>query len=639
MHQLHELIPLQNPVCQTPPPTNDAKSKPARPFRQIVRTHLRHSRRSLSLAILSMLGVTLTEMLNPWPLKLIFDQILLNQPLPPALAFLAPFFTDQKILALLVMAGVMATLALLGSLFAYTQTYLTSRISFELIYTLRVTLFAHLQRLSLSFHNRTRSGEILTRITSDTNTLKEVFTESALTFAREVLTFIGMFIIMFWMNWQLTLVVLITFPVLYVTFHRLQKQLRQVAQTQRKKEGKIAGQIAEILMAIPTVQAFGREEYETRRFESENARNLDESIRLARLDAAVSRSVTIIRAVGISSVVILGAWQALYGHMSPGDVLIFVSYARSLYKPIGKMAKILTKFAKASISARRIEELLAIEPDIQDAPDAVEVTQLRGEIVFRNVSFRYDRHHPALRNISFTIRPGERVALVGASGAGKSTIVSLLLRLYDVQAGKILIDGRPVQSYKRHDLRRQVGLVLQDATLFGTTIRENISYGKPDATDAEIEWAARQAQAHDFIMALPKGYDTVIGERGATLSGGQKQRLAIARALVKRPSLFIFDEPTSALDAESSALVTDTLAHLQRGKTLLMIAHDLTHVRNFDQILVLKDGRIVERGTHKTLMAQRGYYYELYQLQHHKTETQTPAKQTIPPPLAWSMRT
>jgi ABC-type multidrug transport system fused ATPase/permease subunit len=296
-----------------------------------------------------------------------------------------------------------------------------------------------------------------------------------------------------------------------------------------------------------------------------------------------------------------------------------------MYKPLRDIVKLSAKITKAYISAQRIGEILDIEPEIQDKPDAIVVSHLRGDIVFDHVSFKYvsfdyatseGSDAPAtLSDVSFTICAGERVALVGASGAGKSTVTNLILRLYEPDEGRILIDGLDIQEYQRQSLRQQIGLVLQDSLLFGASIRENIAYGKPDATPGEIMAAARQAHIHNFILALPDQYETVIGEMGSTLSGGQRQRIAIARALVKQPSILILDEPTSALDAESKTLVTETIHHLHEGRTILVITHQLSTVQNFDQILVMDKGRVVERGTHPELLRQRGVYAQLYRLQ------------------------
>lgn len=584
-------------------------------FKQLVLSHLRQVKGSLSLAILCMLGFTLTEVMAPWPLKIIFDHILLDKPLPSALSFLGGLFQNGKFFALIFISSAIILIALFRGIFSYSKLYLTSRIGYEAVYLLRRELFSHLQRLSLSFHNRARSGELLTKVTGDTNALRDVFAESALLFASHLLTVLGMFVIMFAMNWKLSLIVLASFPLLFYGLFYLYGEIKASAKRQRKKEGMVASRIGEILTSIPMIQAFGRERYEEARFEAESAETLEESIRTARMGAAATRAVEVISAGGIWVAVLFGSLQVLKGKMAPGDVFVFVSYLTNMHKPIRDLAKLSTKFSKAMVSAERISEILEIEPSIQDRPDAVEASNLKGKIVFDRVSFDYGDGREILKDISFAISPGERVALVGASGAGKSTIVSLILRLYDPTRGTIFIDGVNTKDYRRESLRHEIGIVLQEALLFGTTIRENISYGKPDATVEEIEEAARQAHAHDFIMTFPEGYDTIVGERGSTLSGGQRQRISLARAIIKRPSILVLDEPTSAIDAESARLIEEAVDRMHKGKTCLVIVHQFSSIRHFDRILVLKEGELVEQGTHDALLKRKGYYYELFRLQ------------------------
>lgn len=584
-------------------------------FRQLILDYLGQVKSALLLALLCMVGVTVTELLSPWPLKIIVDNILLGLPLPAPLAFLNGLFQSNQFASLLLVVSVIVLLSLLEGSLSYLQTVLTSRAGNRLVYILRCELFSHIQRLPLSFHNQARRGEVLTKISSDTTVLKEVFGDDTLSVVTHALTIVGMFVVMFLLDWQLSLVVLATFPVLLLVFVRLRRDMKQSARQQRKKEGKIASQLSEVLSAVPVVQAFAREGYEERRFEEENAQNLENSVRMARMDAAASRATELISAIGRAMVIFLAAWKAFQGEMSPGDVLIFATYMKQLFKPVRKIVTLSAKLAKASVSTQRIGELLDITPDIADYPWAIPATNLRWGISFQDVSFRYTGGEAALHDVSFVIRPGQRVALVGASGAGKTTIINLLLRLYEPQQGVILIDGVPLAYYQRASLRREIGLVLQNSILFGATVAENISYGKPEATRQEIETAARQAYAHDFIMRLPEGYDTVIGEMGSTLSGGQRQRIAIARALIKQPSMLILDEPTSSLDVESQQVVRETINRLQQGKTTIVIAHDLESIRDFDLILVMKDGRLIDCGTHQQLMAQRGYYSELVQRQ------------------------
>ncbi len=599
-------------------------------LQKIVKEHLWTARWNLVVAGVCMFGFTLTELVSPWPLKIIFDHILLNQQLPASLARFNPVFAHGKTFAVIVLSLSILAIAGFRSLFAYFQTFITLRIGYELVFRLRQALFAHLQQLSLSFHARARTGELLTKVVSDTSALKDIFAESALTFAAHLITVIGMFTVMFALNWRLGLIVLATFPFFCYTLFFVYRRLKASARRQREREGMVASRIHEVLTSLHLVRAYAREKHEQERFEKESSQTLEEGVRTARLEAAATRTVEIISALGLCAVVLFGALQVLAGQMLPGEVLIFTAYLTSMYKPLRTLARISSQFSKAMASAERIAEILTTEPELIDDHEGLTVTSLRGEIVFRNVSFAYGNGPDILGNISFAVQPGQRVALVGASGAGKSTIASLLLRFYEARAGEILIDGIPVRDYQRESLRRQIGIVLQESVLFGASIRENIGYGKPDATQAEIESAARDACAHEFIAALPDGYDTVIGERGSTLSGGQRQRLCLARALIRRPSVLILDEPTTAIDAESSALIQRAISRLQEGRTLIVISHQFTGIADFDQILVLKDGRIVESGSHERLLQQKGCYYDLFNLQRPQPQISSVSELTIP---------
>jgi ATP-binding cassette subfamily B protein/subfamily B ATP-binding cassette protein MsbA len=387
------------------------------------------------------------------------------------------------------------------------------------------------------------------------------------------------------------------------------------ARNQRRNEGRVASRVSEILTAVPLVQAYAMENFERERFDTESKQSMRESIRTARMEQAGTRMVDVIGSLGTGTVVLFGCLQVFAGAMTPGDVLVFVSYIAQMYQTMRQITRLSTRFSRAAVSIERISEILDIEPDINDRPDAIIASKLRGEIAFEQVSFDYGDGNPVLQDISFRIHPGERAALVGSSGAGKSTIANLIIRLYDPQQGAVLIDRLNVKLYQRSSLRQEIGVVLQDSILFGTTIRENIAYGRPEATPDEIEHAARQVHAHDFITALPDGYDTVLGESGSTLSGGQRQRLCLARALVKRSSILIMDEPTSAVDAESQALIRDAIQHLHGGRTLLLIAHQFHTIQDFDRILVLRDGAIVEQGSHTELMHLKGHYFDLFRLQ------------------------
>lgn len=584
-------------------------------FRLLVLNYLGQMRRTVLLASLSMFGVTAAELLSPWPLKVLIDHILLDKPAEGWLAGLAGLVSDSPSMAVGGTALSVVLIALLRGVCAASQLFHTSRLGYELSGLLQRQLFDHLQRLSLGFHSRARAGELLTKVTSDTKNLRDIFADSLLDTSAQLFTLLGMTVMMVLMNWWLSLVVLASFPALACAVYLFSRRIKLLSRNQRKLESAIAARITEGLATLPLVQAFGRERYERERFAATSEETLEESIRAVRLEAAGTRAIEIISAAGIAAVVLFGGLQALRGSVSPGELLIFITYVTNMYKPVRSLARLSTRFSKGMVSAERIAEILDAEPEVIDRRTAVPASSLRGRIEFRAVSFDYGAGKSALRDVSFAIPAGQRVALVGASGAGKSTIVSLLLRFYDPRQGSILIDGVDIRDYQRESLRQQIGVVLQDSLLLSATVRENIVYADPAASAAEVEAAARLANAHDFVMGLPQGYDTPIGERGATLSGGQRQRLSLARALIKQPAILILDEPTSAMDAESARLVEDALSQNRVGQTTLVIAHHFVSMDRFDQILVLRDGVIAEQGTDAELRANRGFYYELSRLQ------------------------
>jgi ATP-binding cassette, subfamily B, bacterial len=572
-------------------------------FRPIVLDELSHVRARLLLAAASTFGVTAAELLRPWPLKIIFDQILLGKRFPPPLEFMQPMLNEGRLVPLILVSFTIVLIALLNGAFSYAQVYLTSGIANRVVYRLRGELFAHLQRLSLAFHNRARSGEVLTKVASDTNTVKDIVADTAQTAAPQVVTLLGMVAVMLALNWKLGLLVLASFPLLLWNLFGVFRRASVTARQQRRREESIATRLTEVLGAMSLVQAFGREQYEAELFDAESSAHLEVSLRSARIEAIAARAVEVTTAIGTWIVVVIGSWQVLQGEITIGSVLVFTSYLSSMYKPVRQLAKLSTRFSKAVVSAQRIAEILDVEPDVQEDPDAIDAKNVRGEIRFEHVSFSYDDGNPVLSDVSFTIPAGRRIALVGVSGAGKSTAISLILRLYDPQAGRILIDGVDIKKYRRESLRAAIGIVLQNSLLFGATIRENITYGKPDAAMMEVVAAARAANAHDFIIGLENGYETVIGERGATLSGGQRQRIALARALIRNAPILILDEPMAGLDVASEANVRQALLSLTAGRTCLLITHDLQAAADTDVVLQLEDGRVVEWDRRSELFA------------------------------------
>ena len=581
-------------------------------FRELVTSHLWSAKTHLGLAGGCLVGVTVMELLVPWPLKIIFDYILLQKPMPPALSFLGELYQAWPLMLLIGLAASTAVIAVISGTLSYGQAFVTSRIGHHLVHAIRQALFSHVQGLSLSFHSRARSGELLTKLAGDTKTLRNAFTDNPLSVSGHMLTFLGMFVVMFIINWELSLIILATMPVLVSVLFILSRKILTSTRAQRKQEGHLTSRLNEVLSSIALVQAFGRERFEQERFEQESAGNLETGLRTARTTAAVRRVVTIIEAVGTASTVCFGAWQVLKAQMTPGDLLIFVSYVKNLYGPVKDLSKLSARFSQAMVSAHRLADLLGIEPEIQDRPDAIKMGHLRGAIRFEHVSFGYQERCQVLHDLSFQIAPGQRIAVVGPSGSGKSTVVSLLLRLYQPSAGCILLDGTNLADYERESLRRAIGTVLQDTLLFDASIAENLSYGNSEATRQQIMAAAQEANAHQFIMQLPEGYETMVGARGNTLSGGQRQRICLARALVKQPSMLILDEPTASVDAESARYIREAIARVESDRTMIVITHHFLDMELFDHILVLDQGHLIEQGTHGQLLARQGLYWTLY---------------------------
>ncbi|MFQ5592856.1 MAG: ABC transporter ATP-binding protein [Anaerolineae bacterium] len=584
---------------------------------RILRRFWPHIRTQLPLiagALLAMLAQIGLRLLEPWPLKFLFDRFFDASSRGPAMAITGPeSFNTVVILTLLALSVVVITG--LRSAASYLNTVGLALAGNRVLTEVRREVYHHLLRLSLAYHTQARNGDLITRITGDVGRLQEVAVTAILPLLVNSLTLIGMLGLMFWMNWQLALIAVVTFPLVSLSMARLTGRIRVVAREQRRREGAMAATAAESLSAIKVVQAFSLEQTLEHAFSRQNKKSLHEGVRGKRLAARLERSVDVLIAFSTALVLWYGAWLVLRNELTPGDLIVFTSYLKGAFRPMRDLAKYTGRIAKATAAGERVLDVLDTTPEIQDRPNAVSAHPFRGAVSFQAVSFSYNPQHPVLQDISFRVQAGQRVALVGPSGSGKSTLVSLLLRLYDPTQGRILIDGCDIHTYTLASLRAQTSVVLQESVLFAVSVYDNIAYGSPDATPEEIEIAARQANAHDFIQALPHGYDTILGERGATLSGGQRQRIAIARATVRRAPVVILDEPTTGLDGENEWEVQEALERLTEGCTTFLIAHDLMTAQHADMILYLEDGRILERGTHADLMRLRGRYAAMYTLQ------------------------
>ncbi|MDB9373602.1 ABC transporter ATP-binding protein [Nodularia sphaerocarpa] len=566
----------------------------------------------ISISAIALIADVALRVLEPWPLKFVFDYVLIRDNPPTNI----PIISQLEPVTLLTFSAV-AVLILTGlrAFAAYWSTVGLATVGSRVMGEVRNHLYRHLQDLSLGYHTKARSGDLIVRVSSDASRLQEIMITAALPLVVSILTLFGMIGVMFWMNPSLTLLALFTLPLFWLVTHRLSQQIRESSLKQRKQEGAVAATAAESIAAIKLVKALSLQDAFARVFAQQNQRSLKESVKTQRLAAHLERTVDAVIALGTAIVLWYGSWLALRDALTPGDVLVFLTYLKNAFKPVQNFAKYTARLAKAAASGERILDVLQEQPDVRDAPDAIPAPIFRGAVRFDHVDFAYDSGQVLLQDINLTIPPGQQVAIVGTSGGGKSTLVSLLLRLYDPTSGQVMIDGRDIREYTLESLRPQISVVLQDSLLFAASIRENIAYGIAGVSDAEIEDAARLANVHDFIAGLPQGYDTLVGERGATLSGGQRQRIAIARAAIRQAPILILDEPTTGLDKENEKAVIDALQRLSSNRTTFLITHDLYFATRADMILYLENGRVVEQGSHWDLMAQNGRYAALYQVQ------------------------
>lgn len=567
--------------------------------------YLRRRRMQLGIATACAFGYALTRLLEPWPIKLIFDSVLLDHPLPGLVArYLAPVAGSRLGLLNALVAAIVLLAVTRGILYYHREVRL-SQAGQRVVADVRRDLYNHLQRLSLNFHAGRKSGDLLMRLSGDILMLREMLVALLQTVVSELFMLLGMIVVMLLMDWQLSLVGFMVMPPLFFFTRYYGRPMKQVARKQRKREGSLAAMAAEALAAIKVVQAFVREKFETDRFQMQNQTSLRAGLKAARLEAKLNYAVEFSLAAATAAVLALGVRKVLQASLTPGDLLVFAAYLRAFYRPLRRLSRVTEQLARSAAAGERILEIADTRPAVFDLPGAVEAPPFRGAVSFEAVAFRYPPGDRAvLRDVSLRIRPGERVAVVGRIGSGKSTLVSLIPRFHDPTPGRILIDGHDVREFTLASLRRQVSLVLQEPMLFATTIAENIAYGKPDATPEEIARAAELAGIHRFVGALPGGYETVLGERGATLSAGQRQCIAIARAIVKDTPIVILDEPTAALDRTSAALVMDALRRLMEGRTVILVSHDWSAIERVDRVVMLADGRISDQGSYQEMLAR-----------------------------------
>ncbi len=516
-------------------------------------------------------------------------------------------------------------IAVVGALCSYTEKVLTTTVGQWVMHDMRRTLYSHVQRLSLSYHDHKQTGDLISRVTSDIDAIQSFIASGLLGALVNSLTLVGMVGVMFYINWRFTLIALSVAPVLFGVVFSYTRRIKKASREVRKKEGEVVSVIQEVLTSIRVVKAFAREEYEQRRLEEESLESVEIALRARGMKARLSPLVEIIVAVGTSLVLWFGARMVLQGALSAGTLIVFIFYLGKMYKPMQDLSKMTDSYSKAAVGYERIREILDTNHEVRDLSGSRNAPPFRGRIEFANVSFAYEPASPVLRDVSFLIEPGQTAALAGPTGAGKTTIISLIPRFYDVNSGVVKIDGQDVRGFTLKSLRQQISFVLQETILFHGTVWSNIAYGKPGASRSEILHAAELANAHEFIEKMPNGYNTILGERGATLSGGQRQRIAIARAVIRNSPILILDEPSTGLDAGSEKLVFEALDRLMEGKTSIVIAHRLSTIKRADIILMVDDGTIVERGRHEELLKSGGLYAQLYELQYGGEESLTGA--------------
>ena len=563
----------------------------------------RRYRRLLLVILAAMVVETLTGLAGPWPLKLIIDGVAspsrhANWPTLAAWA-----------------AAAVVVIALVDGVASYIDSYYTESVGQHVANDLRMRVYDHLECLSFSYYDTHQTGALLSTITDDVATVQNFISTSTLSIVIDAMTIVGMLALMFWLNWRFSLVVLLITPILLLWVARFRQRVKKATREVRRRESDIVSVIQTGLESIRTVQAFDAHDVEVARLDEVSRATVDAALNARRVKSLLSPSIDLVVAGCTAIVLWRGAALTVSGAMTAGSLVVFLAYLAKFFKPVQELAKMTNTIAQTNVALERITSILDIEINVQERPDAREPEPFEGAVAFEHVAFSYSPAADVLRDVSFSVRPGQFVGIVGPTGSGKSTIASLIPRFYDPTAGRILIDGVDVRELTLRGIRRQIGFVLQDTVLFRGTVRDNIAYGRHRASEAEIVEAARLANAHEFIMRMPRGYDAPIGERGVTLSGGQRQRIGIARAFIRNARILILDEPTAALDSEAEHVVLEGLERLAKGRTVIMIAHHLNTVRGADVILVLDQGTIAERGTHEELLALNGIYAGLYATQ------------------------
>jgi ATP-binding cassette subfamily B protein len=575
-------------------------------------------RRAALLTVLATMILKIAlDVLKPWPMLFVVDHVLRREPLTAGAAWAVELLPGPSTPAAWLTWCVSATIVLFLLVWALGLAAAVASINFgqRLVYDLAADVFGHLQRLSLRFHSRNPVGDTIRRVTADCSCVAAIVKDALLPVLTAALSLVVMFGIMWHLDAMLTLLALAVVPAMIMVFRRYAEPMLERSYDQHQVEGQVYDVVEQTLSAIPVVQAYGREEQVNQRFRDACRDAVRSTLDLTSVQMKFKILMGLSTTAGTGAILWVGANHVLDGRLTIGAILVFLSYLASLYAPLEALMYSTSTIQGAAGNARRVLEILQIEREVADRPGARPLPHVRGHVRLENVTFGYAPDRAVLQGVSLVVLPGQVIAVVGATGAGKTTLVSLVLRFFDPWEGRVTIDGHDLRDVQVKSLRDQVALVLQEPFLFPLTIAENIAYGRPGAPREEIEAAARAANIHDFIEQLPNGYDTPVGERGATLSGGERQRLSIARAFLKNAPVLILDEPTSALDAATEGLLLEALERLMKARTTLIIAHRFSTIRNADRIVVLHEGRVVENGTHQELLALAGHYAHFHALQ------------------------
>jgi len=577
---------------------------------------LRPHWKAMTMALVGVGGAAAADLLEPWPIKIVLDYALQSRPMPGWMIGMVSRIGGGTLAILNFAVAAVAGIAVAGALSSYLQNYLTTNVGQRIMHDLRRAVYHHIHRLSLAEHDDKRTGDLISRVTSDIDSIQDFVTTALLGIVANILTLLGIVGIMLYASWRFTLISLAIAPVLFVIVYFFTRRIKKAARDVRRTESELVSIVQEVFSSIRVVKAFAREDYEQRRFERHSLDNVETALQARGMKMMLSPVVDVVVVTGTCLMLAYGARMVMANELTAGVLVVFLAYLRMMYKPMRDLSKMTDTVSKASVGFERIREILETESAVRDLPRARRARGFKGRIEFEQVSFGYTPDQLVLKDLSFRIEPGQVAAFVGQTGGGKTSIVNLVARFYDPISGTVKVDDTDIRGFTIKSLREQISFVLQETLLFHAPVWQNIAYGRPEARRAEIVRAADLANADEFIKDMPEGYDTMVGERGVTLSGGQRQRIAIARAVIRNAPILILDEPTSGLDAHSEQAIMEALERLMKNKTSIVIAHHLGTILHADTIFVMKDHQLVEHGTHDELLAAGGFYSGLFKVQH-----------------------